>query len=155
MPDRCDALFSAFPTARAKRIGSNIDIVATVLVLVGEPCHIPSFQNLLQPHDSLHRTSGILPAKQDRDCLFRGKATPEKTGSNLTHRDTIARAVVQVISSREARLAPGFLVMRTCLSGHVLVKVFIKLFLGSSSLCAVQFEDGSYPNRIGLHALVL
>src|ERR1700721_2742029 len=40
------------------------------------------------------------------------------------------------------------------LCGHVFVEGFIELFLGGNPLCAVQLEDRSYPDRIGLHTLV-
>ena len=58
------------------------------------------------------------------------------------------------VSRREARLSPGFLREGNGLCGHVLVEGFIELFLGCNPLCAVELEDGSHPDRVGLHTLV-
>src|SRR6185437_7077036 len=108
MTDGSDALFGTFPAARTKRIGSDIDIVATMLVLVGEPRHIRRLQNLLQSHDPLCGSCGILSAKQDRNGLFRGETTSEETDSYLTHGGTFCECGRAGFSRKEARLSPGF-----------------------------------------------
>ena len=52
---------------------------------------------------------------------------------------------------------PGFRRASSCEGGlcrHFLVEGFIKLFLVGNALSAVELEDGSDPDRIGLHTLV-
>src|SRR5579872_1580650 len=88
MADGSNALFCSLAAAGAKRIRSDVDVVATMLVLVGEPCHISALQGPLQLHNSLHGRSHILPAKQDSYRLFQGKTTSEEAGGNLTHGGT-------------------------------------------------------------------
>src|ERR1700687_3594769 len=88
MANGCDAFFRPLSATWAKRIGGDIDVVATMLVLIGEPRHIPRLQRLLQSDDSLQGSSCILPAKQDGYRLIRGKTTSEKAGGNLTHNGT-------------------------------------------------------------------
>src|ERR1700722_8085138 len=85
------ALPRALAAAGVKWICANVDVVAAMLVLVREPGHIPVLQSLLQAHDSLHGGRAILSPQQDGYRLFRGKATSEEAGGDLTHSGTSLR----------------------------------------------------------------
>src|SRR5437764_1289041 len=85
MPDGSDALFGALFTAGVKRIGCHIDVVATVLILIGEPGHVPGLEHLLPPYDSLHGSCGILSAKQDGYGFLGSKTASKKARGDLTH----------------------------------------------------------------------
>jgi hypothetical protein len=74
MADRCDGVFGATTTARAQRIGSNID-VRTSMVLVSEPPKVGGRERLFQPDDPLCGPVGGFAAKQESNGLPRGEAT--------------------------------------------------------------------------------
>jgi hypothetical protein len=62
MPHRGDALFGAFAAARAKRIGSHIDVGAD-RVLMSEPAEVTRRKHTLQRDDSLKNPGRILASK--------------------------------------------------------------------------------------------
>src|ERR1700733_8802550 len=96
MANGCDALFCPLPAARTERIGSDIDVCASV-VFVGEPAEISRRKRLFQPNDSLGRTFGVVPAEQESNGVSHGEATGEEIGGGLTHRYTSERNAMEVL----------------------------------------------------------
>ena len=85
MPHRGDALFGAFAAARAKRIGSHIDVRADG-VFVRKPAEVTRRKRTLQGNDSLKNPGGILASKKQCDGLARCEATGEEIGGDIRSR---------------------------------------------------------------------
>jgi hypothetical protein len=95
MANGCDALFCPLPAAGSERIGSDIDVCASV-VFVGEPTEISRRKYLFQPNDSLGRTFGVVPAEQESNAVAYSEATGEEVGGGLVHRYTSERNAMEV-----------------------------------------------------------
>src|SRR5579862_3205435 len=95
MANGCDALFCPLPAARSERIGSDIDVCASV-VFVGEPTEIIRRKRLFQPNDPLGRTFGVIASEQERNSVVRSEATGEEVGGGLVHRYTSERNAMEV-----------------------------------------------------------
>jgi hypothetical protein len=63
-----DAVLRPLAAAGAKRIGSNVDVRA-VVVLVAQPREIARRDHLLKPDDTLRRRRGLFLAEENGDCL--------------------------------------------------------------------------------------
>jgi hypothetical protein len=101
MANGCDAIFCPLSAAGVKRIGSDIDVCATV-VFVGEPTEISRRKRLFQSNDPLGRTFGVVPAEQESNGVVHSEATGEEVSGGLIHRYTSERKAMEV------RYWPGF-----------------------------------------------
>src|ERR1700761_5260316 len=97
MANGSDALFGALPAARAKRIGSHVDVCA-VVVLMREPAEVTRRERLFERDHTLLGFRWALHAQQESDRRARSEAPSEKVFGNFVHRTTsvpflIARAL--------------------------------------------------------------
>jgi hypothetical protein len=65
-----DAVLRPLAAARAKRIGSDVDVRA-VVVLIAQPREIARRERLLQPDDALRRRRGLLLAEESNRLSWR------------------------------------------------------------------------------------